>query len=54
MIKDENFIQISAWMVNQLNLKGNELLIYGLIYGFSGINFPTKHNAIQKGIIIHL
>ena len=35
MIKDENFIQISAWMVNQLNLKGNELLIYGLIYGFS-------------------
>ena len=28
MVKDENFIQISAWMINHLNLKGNELLTY--------------------------
>ena len=34
-VKDDNFIAIQGWMRNQLNLKGNELLIYALIYGFS-------------------
>lgn len=34
MIKDENYIQIAGWMLNELNLKGNELLIYALIHGF--------------------
>lgn len=34
-IKNENFITIQGWMVNELNLKGNELLIYSVIYGFS-------------------
>lgn len=34
-VKDTNFIAIQGWMRTQLNLKGNELLIYALIYGFS-------------------
>ena len=34
-IKNENHIIIQGWMVNELNLKGNELLIYSIIYGFS-------------------
>lgn len=34
-IKDNNFITIQGWMRTKLNLKGNELLIYALIYGFS-------------------
>lgn len=34
-INDNNFIAIQGWMRTQLNLKGNELLIYALIYGFS-------------------
>lgn len=34
-IKDNNFIAIQGWMRTRLNLKGNELLIYALIYGFS-------------------
>lgn len=34
-IKNENYIQISGWMVQGLGLKGNELLVYALIYGFS-------------------
>lgn len=34
-VKDNNFITIQGWMRTQLNLKGNELLIYALIYGFS-------------------
>lgn len=34
-VKDNNFISIQGWMRTRLNLKGNELLIYALIYGFS-------------------
>ena len=34
-IKDENFIAIQGWMLNRLSLKGNELIIYAIIYGFS-------------------
>ena len=34
-INDGNFISIQGWMVNRLNLKGNELLVYAIIYGFS-------------------
>lgn len=34
-INDSNFIAIQGWMRNKLNLKGNELIIYALIFGFS-------------------
>ena len=34
-IKNENYITIQGFMVNELNLKGNELIIYACIYGFS-------------------
>lgn len=33
-IKNDNYIQICGWMINELDLKGNELLIYALIHGF--------------------
>ena len=33
-IKNDNYIQILGWMINELNLKGNELLVYALIHGF--------------------
>lgn len=35
VVKDNNFIAIQGWMRTKLNLKGNGLLIYALIYGFS-------------------
>lgn len=35
MINNENFITIQGWMRNELGLKGNELLTYAVIYGFS-------------------
>ncbi len=35
MIKEGNFIVIQSFMVTELKLKGNELLIYAIIYGFS-------------------
>lgn len=35
MIKPDNYINIQGWMVSELNLKGNDLLIYAIIHGFS-------------------
>lgn len=37
-IKDTNFVTIQGWMRTKLNLKGNELLAYAVIYGFSQID----------------
>lgn len=34
-IKDENYYVIHGWMLNQLDLKGVQLQIYAIIYGFS-------------------
>ena len=34
-IKKESFFTVQAFMVNELKLKGNELLIYAIIFGFS-------------------
>lgn len=31
----DNYIVIQGWMCSELNLKGNDLLVYALIYGFS-------------------
>lgn len=40
ILKERNFIAIHSFMVNELKLKGNELIIYAIIYGFSqdGVN----------------
>ncbi len=35
MIKNENYITVQGWMLNELGLKGNSLIIYATIYGFS-------------------
>lgn len=34
-IKDENFYQVSGWMLNRLGLKGTALDVYAIIYGFT-------------------
>lgn len=34
-IQDTNYILIQGWMVNELQLKGNELLVFAIIHGFS-------------------
>lgn len=35
MFDSDNFIVIQGWMCNELKLKGNDLLVFALIYGFS-------------------
>ena len=34
-VKNKNYINIQGWMVTDLKLKGNDLLIYAIIYGFT-------------------
>ena len=36
-IKNGNYFTVQAFMRNNLNLKGNELLIYAIIFGFSQV-----------------
>jgi DNA-binding transcriptional regulator GbsR (MarR family) len=33
--RDDNYIVIHGWMINQLHLGGTELMLYALVYGFS-------------------
>lgn len=35
MISENNYINIQGWMISELGLKGNELIIFAIIYGFS-------------------
>ena len=46
-VKDENYYQISGWMVNpdKLSLSGLELSIYAIIYGFSQARDNCYHNG---------
>ena len=39
-LKNDNYLNIQAFMVKELKLSGNDLLVYAIIYGFSqdGIN----------------
>lgn len=46
-VKRENFILIQGWMVTDLNLKGNELLIYACIYGFSQAENQVFNGSLQ-------
>lgn len=41
MIRDESYIHIWWWMLNRLNLKWNELLVYATIYSFT--NWTDDH-----------
>jgi hypothetical protein len=34
-MENADFLNIQGWMINELNLKGSELIIYALIYGFT-------------------
>lgn len=35
VVKDENHFIVKGFMINKLNLKGIELMVYAIIYGFS-------------------
>ena len=43
----DNYIVIQGWMVTELGLKGNELLVYALIYGFSQTKGQVFNGSLQ-------
>ena len=48
-INNNNYFSIHGWMVNELNLQGNELMTYAIIYGFSqteGTKFTGSINYL--------
>ena len=56
-MKDTDFIYIPGWAINRLGLKGNELLIYSMIYSYSrdGINWyqaPQEYLATCIGACV--
>lgn len=60
-IKDENFYIIQGWMLNKLNLKGIDLQIYAIVYGFSqdgetefsgGIGYLCDFTGASKPTVI--
>jgi len=62
-ISNNNYITIQGWMVNDLQLTGNELLLYALIYGFTqdekteysaSIHYMTGWLGVSKNTILRL
>lgn len=60
-VNDENYYQISGWMVNRLGLKGAELQVFAIIYGFSqdgesmfsgSINYLCDWLGVSKPTVI--
>lgn len=46
-VKNENYIVIQGFMVNELKLKGNELMVYAIIYGFSQTDSQRFTGGLQ-------
>lgn len=46
-VNKENFITIQGWMITELNLKGNELIVYACIYGFSQAENQVFSGSLQ-------
>lgn len=46
-VKDGSYILIQSWMIKELELKGNELLIYAVIYGFSQADGTAFTGSLQ-------
>lgn len=33
-VREDNYFAVQGWMVTELKLKGNALMLYAIIYGF--------------------
>ena len=47
LVRSDNYMVIQGWMVGELGLKGNELLVYALIYGFSQASGQAFTGTVQ-------
>jgi hypothetical protein len=48
-VKEQNYVVIQGWMLSKLQLKGNDLLIYAIIYGFSQ-NVDCKFTGVLNSL----
>lgn len=46
-VNNENYVTIQGWMIRELGLKGNELVIYAIIYGFSQAENQVYNGSLQ-------
>lgn len=46
-VQNENYVLIQGWMINELKLKGNELIVYAIIYGFTQIEGQLFNGSLQ-------
>lgn len=46
-MKSDNFVVIQGWMVTELKLSGNDLLVYAIIYQFSQDNETKFSGSLQ-------
>lgn len=46
-VSRNNYISVQGWMIRDLGLKGNELLIYACIYGFSQAENQVFSGSLQ-------
>ena len=47
MIQNDSFVLIQGWMVNELGLKGNDLMVYAIIHGFSHVEGTAFTGSLQ-------
>ena len=46
-LRDNNYFVVHGWMINKLGLKGTELELYAIIYGFSQAEGQKFHGNLQ-------
>ena len=46
-MQDKSYVTIQGWMRTELDLRGNDLLVYAIIYGFSQTNNQKFTGSLQ-------
>ena len=46
-VNPEQYIVLQGWMISELKLKGNELIVYACIYGFSQLDGQAFSGGLQ-------
>lgn len=47
LVRRDNYVVIQGWMLSEMKLKGNELILYAVIYGFSQAENQTFSGSLQ-------
>lgn len=56
-VREDNYFAVQGWMVTELKLKGNALMLYAIIYGFSQTTntaFTGSVRLLRRRLLSHL